>query len=95
MAVLNYGAHGGVHVLGSVVREALSFEDQEFHKREATLIANRNATPEDFLEVIQTMREGLVATETLLTHRARLEDSPERFPVWIAPRSGVIKGIRD
>ncbi len=39
------------------------------------------------------MREGLVATETLLIGRARFEDSHERIPVWIAPRSGVVEAI--
>lgn len=93
MAGLNYVAHGGVYVLVSVVREAISFEDPEFHKRETTLLASRNATPEDFLEVFRAMRQGLVPTDALLTHRARLEDSPERFPIWIAPESGVIKAM--
>ncbi len=93
MAGLNYVAHGGVYVLVSVVREAISFEDPEFHKRETTLLASRNATPDDFFEVFRAMREGLVPTDALLTHRASLEDSPERFPVWIAPKSGVIKAM--
>ena len=39
------------------------------------------------------MREGLVPTEALLTHRAKLEDSPDQFPLWMAPETGVIKAI--
>jgi 2-desacetyl-2-hydroxyethyl bacteriochlorophyllide A dehydrogenase len=93
MAGLSYVAHGGTYVLVSVVREAISFEDPEFHKRETTLLASRNATTEDFLEVFRAMREGLVPTAALLTHRARLEDSPEQFPLWIAPETGVIKAM--
>ena len=93
MAGLNYVAHGGTYVLVSVVREAISFEDPEFHKRETTLLASRNATPADFLEVYRAMRARLVPTEALLTHRAKLEDSADQFPIWIAPETGVIKAM--
>src|SRR5208337_1515051 len=90
---LGYVAHGGTYVLVGVVRESIYFEDPEFHKRETTLLASRNATPEDFRDVFLAMREGLVPTEALLTHRAKLEDSPDQFPLWIAPETGVIKAI--
>ena len=93
MAGLNYVAHGGTYVLVSVVREAIAFEDPEFHKRETTLLASRNALPQDFAEVFKAMRAGRVPTEALLTHRARLEEAPELFPVWIAPETGVIKAM--
>ena len=39
------------------------------------------------------MREGLVPTEALATHRASLEESPARFPEWIKPETGVIKAL--
>ena len=90
---LSYVGHGGTYVLVGVVRESISFEDPEFHKRETTLLASRNATPKDFNEVFIAMREGLVPTEALLTHRAKLEDSPARFPKWIRPETGVIKAL--
>ena len=93
MAGLNYVAHGGTYVLVSVVRDTIAFEDPEFHKRETTLLASRNALPEDFTEVIDAMRAGRVPTKALLTHRATLEEAPERFPVWIAPDAGVIKAM--
>ena len=93
MTGLNYVAHGGTYVLVSVVREAISFEDPEFHKRETTLLASRNAVSQDFLEVFQAIRAGLTPTKAMLTHRAKLEESPDLFPRWIAPESGVIKAM--
>jgi 2-desacetyl-2-hydroxyethyl bacteriochlorophyllide A dehydrogenase len=93
IAGLNYVAHGGTYVLVSVVREAIAFEDPEFHKRETTLLASRNAVPEDFIEVIEAMRAGRVPTDALLTHRATLEEAPELFPVWMTPEAGVVKAI--
>ncbi|HEX9168337.1 MAG TPA: zinc-binding alcohol dehydrogenase family protein [Roseiarcus sp.] len=93
MAGLNYVAHGGTCVLVSVVRDTICFADPEFHKRETSLLGSRNATPEDFAKVFDAIREGLVPTEALVTHRVSLDDAPGNFPVWIKPESGVIKAL--
>jgi 2-desacetyl-2-hydroxyethyl bacteriochlorophyllide A dehydrogenase len=93
IAGLAHVAHGGTYVLVSVVRDLISFEDPEFHKRETTLLGSRNATPEDFAVVISAMRERRVPTAALLTHRAKLDEAPEQFPTWISPDAGVIKAM--
>jgi hypothetical protein len=49
-------AHGGRYVLVSVVRENVTFSDPEFHKCEGTLLASRNAQPDDFAEVVRQMQ---------------------------------------
>jgi len=88
-----YVAHGGAYVLVSIVRETVSFADPEFHKRETTLLGSRNATRRDFDEVLAALGAGLIPTEALNTHRAGLNEAPERFPEWIRPESAVIKAI--
>jgi 2-desacetyl-2-hydroxyethyl bacteriochlorophyllide A dehydrogenase len=93
MTGFGYVAHGGTYVLVSVVRETICFDDAEFHKRETTLLASRNATPDDFNDVFRAMHEGRVPTDALVTHRATLEEAPNRFPLWITPEAGVIKAI--
>jgi 2-desacetyl-2-hydroxyethyl bacteriochlorophyllide A dehydrogenase len=93
MAGLNYVAHGGTYVLVSVVRDTICFADPEFHKRETSLLGSRNATPEDFANVFEAMREGLVPTEALVTHRVSLDEAPASFPIWANPETGVIKAL--
>ena len=93
MAGLDYVAHGGTYVLVSVVRDTICFADPEFHKRETSLLGSRNATPQDFAKVFGAMREGLVPTEALVTHRVSLDEAPGSFPVWIKPETGVIKAL--
>jgi 2-desacetyl-2-hydroxyethyl bacteriochlorophyllide A dehydrogenase len=88
-----YVAHGGAYVLVSIVPGDINFIDAEFHKRETTLLASRNATREDFLDVISAMRGGLVPLAALNTHRAEFEELPRRLPQWIAPEAGVIKAL--
>ncbi len=88
-------AHGARYVLLSVVRQDIRFSDPEFHKREATLIASRNAQPDDFAEVVAQMRSGRVPTRALNTHRGSLSDGVQLFQDWSRPEAGVIKAIID
>jgi 2-desacetyl-2-hydroxyethyl bacteriochlorophyllide A dehydrogenase len=89
----NFVSHGGRYVLVSVVRDDITFSDPEFHKREATLLASRNAQPDDFAEVVRQMRAGKVPADALRTHRAALADVPALFAEWLHPDAGVIKAI--
>nr|WP_314629848.1 zinc-binding alcohol dehydrogenase family protein [uncultured Janthinobacterium sp.] len=90
---LEFVAHGGTYVLVSIVRDRLSFSDPEFHKRETTLLGSRNATAEDFEEVVAAMKAGLVPTALLNTHRTTLDDFTGVLEHWMQPSAGVIKAI--
>lgn len=85
-------AHAGTYVLISVVAANITFSDPEFHKRETTLLASRNATTEDFETVLQAMRDGHVPA-ALNTHRMALADVPARFRTLLDPAAGVVKAI--
>lgn len=89
----NFLAHGARYVLLSVVRQDITFSDPDFHKREITLYASRNAQPDDFAEVVRQMEAGKVPTRALNTHRGRLEDAVTLLPEWSKPEAGVIKAI--
>jgi threonine dehydrogenase-like Zn-dependent dehydrogenase len=86
-------AHAGRYVLVSVVRDDITFSDPEFHKRETTLFASRNAQPDDFAEVVKQMESGRVPAAALNTHRGMLVDGPVLFKEWLRPKEGVIKAI--
>ena len=86
-------AHGGNYVLISVVRQDITFNDPEFHKRETTLIGSRNATTEDFEAVLAAMSRGDVPTAALNTHRMKLADVPTDFAQLLDPARGVVKAI--
>lgn len=88
-----YIAHGGTYVLVSVVSADITFSDPEFHKREARLMASRNATAEDFEFVLECIRSRKIPTADLHTHSARLAELPETLRTWLDPESKVIKAI--
>ncbi len=90
---LDFVAHGGTYVLVSIVPERISFADPEFHKRETTLLGSRNATVDDFRDVLAAMKAGLVPTRAMNTHRTTLDEFVDALPRWMDPASGVIKAI--
>ncbi|WP_070303697.1 zinc-binding alcohol dehydrogenase family protein [Janthinobacterium sp. TB1-E2] len=90
---LDFVAHGGSYVLVSIVRDRLSFSDPEFHKRETTLLGSRNATVDDFEEVVAAMKAGKVPTALLNTHRTTLDEFTGVLDRWMQPEAGVIKAI--
>jgi len=90
---LRFVAHGGRYVLVSIVPGEIRFSDPEFHKRETTLLASRNATLEDFETVITAMRAQQIPDRGLATHRLALADVPSGFDRLLDPAQGVIKAI--
>jgi len=86
-------AHGGTLVLVSVVKDAISFSDPEFHKREMTLVGSRNALAEDFEHVAASMRAGKVPLAKLVTHRTTLAGTPRDLAHWADEKTGLIKAV--
>jgi threonine dehydrogenase-like Zn-dependent dehydrogenase len=89
----SYVAHGGRYALISIVNANITFSDPEFHKRETTLLACRNATLEDFGTVADAIRARKLPASAFNTHRAALAAVPELLPQWADPESGVIKAL--
>jgi 2-desacetyl-2-hydroxyethyl bacteriochlorophyllide A dehydrogenase len=90
---LDYVAHGGTYVLLSVVKEEIAFPDPEFHKRETTLLASRNALRADFERVVSCIREGRIPTDALLTHSIPAIEAPRRIPELISSADTVLKAM--
>ncbi|WP_442678058.1 zinc-binding alcohol dehydrogenase family protein [Sphingomonas sp. ASY06-1R] len=90
---LNYVAHGGSLVLVGVAPGDLVLPDPEFHKRETTLLASRNALNQDFEQVIAAIKSGAIPTDALHTHSLEAGDLPEGLPNLIAEADHVLKAI--
>ena len=74
-------------------KEEISFSHPEFHKREATLMSSRNATRQDFVHVIDSMKRGLVDPTIFITHRVKFDGLKDVFESWLDPATGVIKAV--
>lgn len=95
-AIINafqYMAHGARYVLVGLQKGEISFSHPEFHKREATVMSSRNATREDFEQVIASIKKGLVQPGNYITHQVKFNEVKDNFNSWLDPATGVIKAM--
>ncbi|GGH81354.1 2-desacetyl-2-hydroxyethyl bacteriochlorophyllide A dehydrogenase [Pullulanibacillus pueri] len=88
-----YVAHGGTLVFVGLMKHEITFSDPDFHGKELTLMASRNATREDFHFVIENLRLGNIDIKGYLSHRCRFDDLIDHFDKWLQPESKVIKAM--
>lgn len=92
-SAFDYMAHGARYVLVGLQKGELVVSHPEFHKREGTLMSSRNATQQDFDNVITCIKKGLVNPENYITHRVAFEDVKSDFESWLDPATAVIKAM--
>lgn len=71
----------------------VTFKDPNFHRRETTLLATRNALPTDFEAIIQLIQQGRIDTSLWITHQADAADFPKVLGDWLTPTSGLLKAV--
>jgi 2-desacetyl-2-hydroxyethyl bacteriochlorophyllide A dehydrogenase len=92
-AAFGHVAHGGTLVLVSVVKDPITFQDPEFHKREMSVTGSRNALRPDFDRVIAALQDGAIPMDRILTHRTTLADAVQDLPRWASTKSGLVKAV--
>lgn len=88
-----YVGHGGRLVLVSIVKGKISFEDPLLHARELTVMSSRNATHQDFNDVMNALRKKRIDINPFVTHRCDFGQLADHFEDWSEPCSRVIKGM--
>ena len=86
-------AFGGKLVYVGLFQGEVTFFDPDFHRREVTLLASRNALPTDFTNIIQQMESGKIDTKAWITHQTNFDELPKMFDSWLDPKSQVIKAM--
>lgn len=89
----NYLAHAGRYILIGLQGGDICFNHPEFHKKEASLLSSRNATLEDFEEVISYMKSGRINSSNYVTHSLSLDRIERDFPLLINPNNKVLKAL--
>lgn len=88
-----YPANGGKLIFVGLVKSDIVFSDPDFHSKELTLMASRNATREDFDHVIKAIQRGEIDVDSYITHRSKFEDMLNTFSEWLNPEASVIKAM--
>jgi 2-desacetyl-2-hydroxyethyl bacteriochlorophyllide A dehydrogenase len=91
-AAFRWPCAGGRLVFVGLVQSDISFNDPDFHRRELTLLATRNAKPESFRAIIAAVESGRIDTAPWITHRLNLGDVPAEFGT-MAEAPGLFKGM--
>jgi 2-desacetyl-2-hydroxyethyl bacteriochlorophyllide A dehydrogenase len=79
MAAFKRPAAGGKLIFVGLVQGELTFNDPEFHRKELTIFASRNARPETMRAIIAAIEAGKIDTSPWITHRLELAEVPEKF----------------
>jgi 2-desacetyl-2-hydroxyethyl bacteriochlorophyllide A dehydrogenase len=87
-------AQGGRIVFIGLFSGRLSFDDPNFHRRELSIHASRNALSSTFTDIIALIRDGKIDTKPWVTHRMAFDDVPARFAETTAA-PGIIKAMID
>jgi threonine dehydrogenase-like Zn-dependent dehydrogenase len=90
-----YVAHGGSLTFVGHFPGEITFRDPDFHQREMTLLASRNATREDFSWSIQMLKEGKINLTPWISQQVSPEELIAAFPGWLNPASGIIKAMAE
>lgn len=88
-----YVAPGGRLVFVGLFLGSVSFYDPDFHRKEMTLLATRNATGKDFQRILSLLESGQVDTAPWITHRADAAEMAAHFPSWLEPETRVLKAV--
>lgn len=88
-----YVAHGGKYILVGLYKDQLSFHHPSIHAKEMTLLCSRNATKDDFLYVIATLKSKFFPTNSYTTNKFNFVQTKEKFPELTDPGNQVIKAL--
>jgi 2-desacetyl-2-hydroxyethyl bacteriochlorophyllide A dehydrogenase len=92
-AAFDLVAPGGRLVFVGHTRGAVSFENPGFHARELSLHASRNATVEDWEQVIGAVRNGSIDAVGWVNHRSTLSTVVDDLPRLASSPGDVVKAV--
>ena len=90
---VNYLGFTGRLVYVGITTQEISFPHVELHRREATILASRNAHPVDFGRIITLIEDGQIDTDPWITHRVGFDEMIDQFEDFTKPETGVIKAV--
>ncbi|MBB6480689.1 zinc-binding alcohol dehydrogenase family protein [Spirochaeta isovalerica] len=92
-AAIDIVAFTGRVVYIGYAKEDVPFTTKYFVAKELDIRGSRNAAPEDFSAVIETLKSGSVPVEKIITHRYPLQEADAAFKRWAENPGNVIKMI--
>mmetsp|Transcript_42579 Transcript_42579/g.109521 ORF Transcript_42579/g.109521 Transcript_42579/m.109521 type:complete len:98 (-) Transcript_42579:189-482(-) len=85
--------HGGRVAFVGHTKNIVSFENPVFHQKELIVMGSRNATGQDFNEVIARIKAGQIKTKVWISHTLTKEEGKTAIDYLSDPSTGVIKAM--
>jgi 2-desacetyl-2-hydroxyethyl bacteriochlorophyllide A dehydrogenase len=92
-AAIDIVAFTGRVVYIGYAKEDVPFTTKYFVAKELDIRGSRNAAPEDFIAVIETLKSGKVPVKKIITHRFPIDEADAAFKRWAEAPGNVIKMI--
>lgn len=90
-AAVDEVAFAGRVVYIGYAKEPVSYETKYFVMKELDIHGSRNATLQDFADVIRVLESGRYPTQETITHRVPFADAGKALADWAANPAGVTK----
>lgn len=90
---IDASAFGGKVVLIGVGKKNLDFDFTLIQKKELNVYGSRNATKQDFMEVIDIVKSGVVDLEKIITNTYKMDDAGKAFDEFDKNQSSMLKTI--
>lgn len=87
----DFMAFGGRYILVGLYNGSLVFNHPAIHAKETTVMCSRNATLEDFEQVISILEKKEFPVDSFITHEVGFKDMIAHFDDWLDPVNGIIK----
>lgn len=95
-SAFQYTAAGGKLVFVGLFVGDVTFHDPDpFHRRELTILSSRNAVPSEHQFILEAVESGQIQTQPWVSELCPVDASPDRFPAWTDPSSGILKAVID
>jgi len=88
---IDYMANGGRYILVGLSKGDLNYNHPKIHAKETSLMCSRNATLEDFKNVMENLDK--FPTHSFITHKVHFNKMIENFENWLRPENNVIKAM--
>jgi 2-desacetyl-2-hydroxyethyl bacteriochlorophyllide A dehydrogenase len=86
-------AYGGRIVFAGLCKGDIRIDDANFHRREVSLLASRNARRDDFTRIIAMLETGEIEVGNWITHRASPETLIDSIPTWRQRGGDLLKAV--
>jgi 2-desacetyl-2-hydroxyethyl bacteriochlorophyllide A dehydrogenase len=93
MKAFDYVGHGGRLVFVGLFQGDITFHDPDFHRRELSVLASRNATAQDFEQVIGALEQHRINVKSWITDIVSPVQLIRDFSTWLNPSNNTLKAM--